>query len=123
MSACVCMSAYVQIYHELAGLQELRFNWRDKVPPYSVTTSLAGAMQHYPDRDLLLAMYHVPQVRGCRQRECMGTCMLTTIALLDKLTLLDGQTTMCVLNTWMFASSHVLCRVVSSCTLLAWIAT
>lgn len=55
----------VQIYHELAGLQELRFNWRDKVPPYSVTTSLAGAMQHYPDRDLLLALYHVPQVRLC----------------------------------------------------------
>lgn len=53
---------YLQIYHELAGLQELRFNWRDKVPPYSMTTSLAGAMQHYPDRDLLLAMYHVPQV-------------------------------------------------------------
>lgn len=51
-----------QIYHELAGLQELRFNWRDKVPPYSLTTSLSGAMQHYPDRDLLLAMYHVPQV-------------------------------------------------------------
>lgn len=23
-----------QIYHELAGLQELRFNWRDKIPPY-----------------------------------------------------------------------------------------
>lgn len=51
-----------QVYHELAGLQELRFNWRDKVPPYSMTTSLAGAMQHYPDEDLLLAMYHVPQV-------------------------------------------------------------
>jgi hypothetical protein len=51
-----------QIYHELAGLQELRFNWRDKVPPNSLATSLSGAMQHYPDRDLLLAMYHVPQV-------------------------------------------------------------
>lgn len=54
----------LQIYHELAGLQELRFNWRDKVPPNSLATSLSGAMQHYPDRDLLLAMYHVPQVRS-----------------------------------------------------------
>lgn len=52
----------MQIYAELAGLQELRFNWRDKLPPYSITTSLAGAMAHYPDQDLLLAMYHVPQV-------------------------------------------------------------
>uniref|UniRef100_A0A383VRB5 Peptidase M16 N-terminal domain-containing protein n=1 Tax=Tetradesmus obliquus TaxID=3088 RepID=A0A383VRB5_TETOB len=50
-----------QIYAELAGLSELRFHWRDKLPPYSVTTSLAGAMAHYPDRDLLLALYHVPQ--------------------------------------------------------------
>ncbi|WIA09647.1 hypothetical protein OEZ85_009034 [Tetradesmus obliquus] len=50
-----------QIYAELAGLSELRFHWRDKLPPYSVTTSLAGAMPHYPDRDLLLALYHVPQ--------------------------------------------------------------
>jgi hypothetical protein len=52
----------LQIYSELAGLSELRFHWRDKLPPYSVTTSLAGAMAHYPDRDLLLALYHVPQV-------------------------------------------------------------
>ncbi|WIA29727.1 hypothetical protein OEZ86_012206 [Tetradesmus obliquus] len=50
-----------QIYAELAGLSELRFHWRDKLPPYSVTTSLAGAMAHYPDRDLLVALYHVPQ--------------------------------------------------------------
>ena len=68
MSAVACCMSRCppppQIYHELAGLQELRFNWRDKVPPYSLTTSLAGAMQHYPDRDLLLAMYHVPQVGG-----------------------------------------------------------
>jgi hypothetical protein len=54
----------LQIYAELAGLSELRFHWRDKLPPYSVTTSLAGAMAHYPDRDLLLALYHVPQVRS-----------------------------------------------------------
>jgi hypothetical protein len=49
---------------EQAGLQELRFHWRDKLPPYHFTTSLASAMAHYPDRDLLLAMYHVPQVSG-----------------------------------------------------------
>jgi hypothetical protein len=55
----------LQIYAELAGLSELRFHWRDKLPPYSVTTSLAGAMAHYPDRDLLLALYHVPQVCAC----------------------------------------------------------
>lgn len=64
----------VQIYHELWGLAELRFNWRDKVPPYSLTTSLASAMQHYPDRDLLLAMYHVPQVCAmCRPGWCRST--------------------------------------------------
>lgn len=59
---CAVWFCVPQIYHELAGLQQLRFNWRDKVQPYSMTTSLSGAMQHYPDKDLLLAMYHVPQV-------------------------------------------------------------
>lgn len=63
LKCCHQPSSVLQIYAELAGLSELRFHWRDKLPPYSVTTSLAGAMAHYPDRDLLLALYHVPQVR------------------------------------------------------------
>jgi hypothetical protein len=48
----------------MQALQRLRFDWRDKQPPYSTTTALASSLHHYPEDLLLLAMYHVPQVRG-----------------------------------------------------------
>ncbi|KAL6746748.1 insulinase-like metalloprotease [Haematococcus lacustris] len=49
------------IHEEVAALRNLGFQYRDKQAPYSYTTSLASAMQHYPDKELLLALYHVPQ--------------------------------------------------------------
>lgn len=47
----------------MRALQELRFNWRDKLPPYSYATSLSMGLQHYPDEHLLLGIYQVPLVR------------------------------------------------------------
>ena len=46
----------------MQALQRLRFDWRDKLPPYSYTTSLSSTMQTIDDESLLLALYHVPQV-------------------------------------------------------------
>jgi len=48
------------VWQEVAALQRLRFDYRDKQSPYQYTTALSTAMQHYPVPDLLLAMYHVP---------------------------------------------------------------
>jgi hypothetical protein len=64
-----------QIFQELSGLQHLRFHWRDKLPPYAAATSLASAMAHYPDNDLMLAMYNVPLVRAIMPRcVCCQLC-------------------------------------------------
>mmetsp|Transcript_10931 Transcript_10931/g.29980 ORF Transcript_10931/g.29980 Transcript_10931/m.29980 type:complete len:1056 (-) Transcript_10931:352-3519(-) len=49
------------IYDEVEALQRLRFDYRDKMSPFAYTTALSSAMQTYPDEDLLLALYHVPQ--------------------------------------------------------------
>ncbi|EFN55439.1 hypothetical protein CHLNCDRAFT_35384 [Chlorella variabilis] len=39
---------------------DMRFNYRDKQPPYSYASSLSQAMQVYSDADLLLGAYSVP---------------------------------------------------------------
>ncbi len=52
----------MQIWDECRALQELRFNWRDKLSPYQYVTSLSMGLQHYDDEHLLLGMYHVPTV-------------------------------------------------------------
>jgi hypothetical protein len=46
----------------MRALQELRFHWRDKMQPYSYTTSLSMGLQHYDDHHLLLGIYQVPTV-------------------------------------------------------------
>ena len=51
-------------WEELRRLQRLRFDYRDKLPPYSYATSLAMGLHHYPDEDLLLGIHQVPTVRS-----------------------------------------------------------
>jgi len=46
----------------MRALQELRFHWRDKLPPYSYVTSLSMGLQHHADADLLTGIYNVPTV-------------------------------------------------------------
>lgn len=48
------------LFKEHQALQRLRFDFADKQPPYAYATNLAMSMQHYNDRDLLLAMFSVP---------------------------------------------------------------
>ncbi|MEW5314724.1 MAG: hypothetical protein WDW38_006196 [Sanguina aurantia] len=50
------------VYDELVALQRLRFEFRDKPSPYAYASGLAGCMQVHGDEDLLLGMYHVPQI-------------------------------------------------------------
>ncbi|KAG1675762.1 hypothetical protein FOA52_012418 [Chlamydomonas sp. UWO 241] len=51
-----------KLHHdEVCNLSRLNFDNRDKPRPYSYVTSLAGALQLYPEEDVLLACYHVPQ--------------------------------------------------------------
>ncbi|MEW5297373.1 MAG: hypothetical protein WDW36_000586 [Sanguina aurantia] len=50
------------VYDELVALQRLRFEFRDKPSPYAYASGLAGCMQIHGDEDLLLGMYHVPQI-------------------------------------------------------------
>ncbi|GAX77819.1 hypothetical protein CEUSTIGMA_g5262.t1 [Chlamydomonas eustigma] len=54
-------SHWETIYEEVRGLSQLRFDFRDKPNPYSYVTSLSGNLLVYPEHDLLLAAYHVPQ--------------------------------------------------------------
>ena len=57
---------WAAVHEEVRNLSQIRFNFRDKPTPYNYVTSLSGLMQQYDDSDLLLAMYHVPQVSHCQ---------------------------------------------------------
>jgi len=41
------------VYEELKTLSEIEFRFKDKSPPMSYTTTLAGAMHLYPGGDIL----------------------------------------------------------------------
>lgn len=49
-----------RLWKENLQLALLRFNYREKVAPYSYAASLAHAMQIYELKDLLKSIYHVP---------------------------------------------------------------
>ncbi|GAB4818102.1 hypothetical protein N2152v2_005148 [Parachlorella kessleri] len=49
-----------KVWGELRALSEMKFQFRDKQPPYSYASSLAHCMQVYRDEDLLTGMYGVP---------------------------------------------------------------
>lgn len=49
-----------RIWREMEALARLRFDYRDKLNPYSYVTSLSNGMQLYRPEDLLLAVYSVP---------------------------------------------------------------
>ncbi|KAI8104302.1 hypothetical protein M9434_002862 [Picochlorum sp. BPE23] len=49
-----------RLWKENLQLALLRFNYREKLSPYSYATSLAHAMQIYELKDLLKSIYHVP---------------------------------------------------------------
>lgn len=66
----LCWLSVPQIFREMQSLQELRFNWRDKMAPYHYVTSLSMGMQHYEDEHLLLGMYHVPLVSSMLATVC-----------------------------------------------------
>jgi len=58
------------IHEEVKNLSQIRFDFRDKPKPYDYVTSLSGLMQQIPERDLLKAMFHVPQVRYTHSQPC-----------------------------------------------------
>lgn len=62
LRVCVCVCVVARGVSSVHGVCGARC--RDKLPPYSAVTSLASAAHEYPGRDILLAMYHVPQVGG-----------------------------------------------------------
>lgn len=64
-----------EVWDENTALSQLRFRFAEKMPPFSSAQSLAHAMQDYPEKDLLLAMHHVPLDFDAAAIEAVLACM------------------------------------------------
>ncbi|KAK3262595.1 hypothetical protein CYMTET_28558 [Cymbomonas tetramitiformis] len=62
-------------FDELKAVQEVRFNFRDKQEPAGYCRLLAGSLQFFPAREVMLASHAVPQVYDPEEVRAVLRCL------------------------------------------------